>query len=391
MPRVPRRRRVAARAGAGRRGDSRGVLFRTSWTPFTSSSTTRPRRSCAARDRSRSTRRRPPAPAPRQPWPPPWTTGTRTRARPPWRTSRPRGRRATAARRMAATPTTPSRRSSPPPRCGTPCRRRARRMRRVFGGLGGGVPRGLARRGVPRARSVRRVRGGPAADQRDVRAEAARGRRRGEARDGRVGGDRAARGGRFSATELYAAGPRAGERATRLAASASASASLDNATSTSPGNVPASPFVKFVCIPGLPRHSTNCESGVPTKAETRLVTNTESLQRLSDFCGLESISTRSWVARVVGTAPAGLPLDPWSNHPDAVPVNQTGIFSSPARGVDAERAMQQAGGGAGDSARHPVARDRESRGVRLFVLRRRPAHAERVRQRRRLHQTHRQR
>ena len=116
--------------------------------------------------------------------------------------------------------------------------------------------------------------------------------------------------------------------------------SLDNATSTSPGNVttpvlnvPASPFVKFVCIPGLPRHGTNCTPGVPTKAETRLVTNTESLQRLSDFCGLESISTRSWVARVVGTAPAGLPLDPWSNHPDAVPVNQTGIFSSPARGV----------------------------------------------------------
>jgi len=138
----------------------------------------------------------------------------------------------------------------------------------------------------------------------------------------------------FSATELDA-----------LAASASGipgghDVSLDNATSTSPGNVttpvlnvPASPFVKFVCIPGLPRHGTNCTPGVPTKAETRLVTNTESLQRLSDFCGLESISTRSWVARVVGTAPAGLPLDPWSNHPDAVPVNQTGIFSSPARGV----------------------------------------------------------
>ena len=148
----------------------------------------------------------------------------------------------------------------------------------------------------------------------------------------------------FSATELDAAGPSGGERAMRLAASASGipgghNVSLDNATSTSPGNVtspwnvPASPFVKFVCIPGLPRHGTNCTPGVPTKAETRLVTNTESLQRLSDFCGLESISTRSWVARVVGTAPAGLPLDPWSNHPDAVPVNQTGIFSSPARGV----------------------------------------------------------
>ena len=128
----------------------------------------------------------------------------------------------------------------------------------------------------------------------------------------------------FSATELDAAGRNV---------PGGHDVSLDNATSTSPGNVPASPFVKFVCIPGLPRHSTNCESGVPTKAETRLVTNTESLQRLSDFCGLESISTRSWVARVAGTAPAGLPLDPWSNHPDAVPVNQTGIFSSPARGV----------------------------------------------------------
>lgn len=153
--------------------------------------------------------------------------------------------------------------------------------------------------------------------------------------------------GASAATVLRAVGVfSATERATRLAASASGiptgipDVSLDNATSTSPGNVttpvlnvPASPFVKFVCIPGLPRHGTNCTPGVPTKAETRLVTNTESLQRLSDFCGLESISTRSWVARVVGTAPAGLPLDPWSNHPDAVPVNQTGIFSSPARGV----------------------------------------------------------
>ena len=138
----------------------------------------------------------------------------------------------------------------------------------------------------------------------------------------------------FSATELASAGLSA-ERAT--AASALFETSATNASARGNGNasfsVPASPFVKFVCIPGLPRHGTVCEPGVPTRAETRLVTNTESLQRLSDFCGLESISTRSWVARVVGTAPAGLPLDPWSVHPDPVPVNQTGIFSSPARGI----------------------------------------------------------
>ena len=130
----------------------------------------------------------------------------------------------------------------------------------------------------------------------------------------------------FSATELASAGVSA-ERAT------AASALFETNSSNASFSVPASPFVKFVCIPGLPRHGTACEPGVPTRAETRLVTNTESLQRLSDFCGLESISTRSWVARVVGTAPAGLPLDPWSVHPDPVPVNQTGIFSSPARGI----------------------------------------------------------
>ena len=94
-----------------------------------------------------------------------------------------------------------------------------------------------------------------------------------------------------------------------------------------------SPFVKFVCIPGLPRHDTECKAGAPLPQQRRLIANTQSLQRLSDFCGLESISTRSWVAEVVGTAPAGLPLDPWKTHPHAVPVNQTAIFSSPAKGI----------------------------------------------------------
>ena len=152
-------------------------------------------------------------------------------------------------------------------------------------------------------------------------------------------------GGVFSETELETAGVTA-EQATKLLAAAlgkpDANVTAREKAGDASGNasllletaeVPASPFVKFVCVPGLPRHDTTCEPGVPTKAETRLVSNTESLQRLSDFCGLESISTRSWVARVVGTAPAGLPLNPWSNHPDAVPVNQTGIFSSPARGI----------------------------------------------------------
>lgn len=148
-------------------------------------------------------------------------------------------------------------------------------------------------------------------------------------------------GGVFSETELETAGLSA-EQARRAAsalgnADANDTARGGNAAGGSEvsevSEVPASPFVKFVCIPGLPRHDTVCEPGVPTRAEARLVANAESLQRLSDFCGLESISTRSWVARVVGTAPAGLPLNPWSNHPDAVPVNQTGIFSSPARGI----------------------------------------------------------
>lgn len=100
-----------------------------------------------------------------------------------------------------------------------------------------------------------------------------------------------------------------------------------------PAAASKAPFVKFVCVPGLPRHKTVCEPGVPVPSELRLVTNTKSLQRLSDFCGLEQISTRSWIANVVGTAPAGLPLDPWTTHPTTVPVNQTGIFSSPANGV----------------------------------------------------------
>ena len=93
------------------------------------------------------------------------------------------------------------------------------------------------------------------------------------------------------------------------------------------------PFVKFVCIPGLPRHNTNCPKGKPWPPEDRLVTNTLSLQRLTDFCGMERISSRSWVAHVRGTAPAGLPLDPWNVHPVEVPIDQRGIFSSPAAGI----------------------------------------------------------
>lgn len=107
-----------------------------------------------------------------------------------------------------------------------------------------------------------------------------------------------------------------------------------NTTETdSASNKKRNPFVKFVCIPGLPRHNTVCEPGISLPSQERLVTNTKSLQRLTDFCGLESVSTRSWIASVAGTAPAGLPLDPYSVHPTSVPLNQTGIFSSPAKGV----------------------------------------------------------
>jgi hypothetical protein len=45
------------------------------------------------------------------------------------------------------------------------------------------------------------------------------------------------------------------------------------------------PFVKFVCIPGLPRHNTVCKKGQKWPSEERLVVNTLSLQRLTDFCG----------------------------------------------------------------------------------------------------------
>ena len=66
----------------------------------------------------------------------------------------------------------------------------------------------------------------------------------------------------------------------------------------------------------------------------KLVTNTLSLQRLSDF-GLESVSTRS-----CGRArrARGSPADPWNDHPDPVPVDQIGIFL-PRRGRGAERAV----------------------------------------------------
>ena len=74
------------------------------------------------------------------------------------------------------------------------------------------------------------------------------------------------------------------------------------------------------------------------------MTNTLSLQRLSDFCGLESVSTRSWVARAKGVAPAGLPLDPWNDHPDPVPVDQIGIFSSPAEGAALSALCSSKGG-----------------------------------------------
>ena len=93
------------------------------------------------------------------------------------------------------------------------------------------------------------------------------------------------------------------------------------------------PYVKFVCVPGLPRHKTVCKKGVEFPRETRLIQNTESLQKLADFCGLEGISTRSWVAHVRGQMPAGMPLSPEENHPTPVDVDQLGIFSSPADGI----------------------------------------------------------
>ena len=93
------------------------------------------------------------------------------------------------------------------------------------------------------------------------------------------------------------------------------------------------PYVKFVCVPGLPRHHTMCEKDKENPKEKRLIQNTESLQKLADFCGLESISSRSWIAHVRGRMPAGMPLTPTENHPTPVDVDQLGIFSSPADGI----------------------------------------------------------
>jgi hypothetical protein len=132
----------------------------------------------------------------------------------------------------------------------------------------------------------------------------------------------------------------------------------------------AKPFVKFVCIPGLPRHGTECARGEPWEPEDRLVNNTLSLQRLSDFCGLESVSTRSWVARVRGVAPAGMPLDPRSAHPDPVPIDQRGIFSSPAPGValSALCDLEEGGGGGGGGAAAEMLREIPSHAVAEAAL-----------------------
>ena len=96
------------------------------------------------------------------------------------------------------------------------------------------------------------------------------------------------------------------------------------------------PFVKFPCIPGLPRHNRKCarqhiedENG----KDVRSIRNVESVQKLSDFCGLENVASRAWSARVKAVAPAGIALDPWSVHPDEVAVDQIGAFTSPAAGI----------------------------------------------------------
>ena len=96
------------------------------------------------------------------------------------------------------------------------------------------------------------------------------------------------------------------------------------------------PFVKFPCIPGLPRHNRKCarQHIEDEKGKDLLsIRNVESVQKLSDFCGLENVASRAWSANVKSTAPAGIPLDPWSVHPESVAVDQLGAFTSPAAGI----------------------------------------------------------
>lgn len=190
-------------------------------------------------------------------------------------------------------------------------------------GVGSGAPGRLR---LSRPRTVQLVFRGPSRDQRDVRVTAVRRRTRREARNRRERSDGA------EGDEYFFRDAKSKSLA-ETGSSRVDDTSTAGAETGKPAAASKAPFVKFVCVPGLPRHKTVCEPGVPVPSELRLVTNTKSLQRLSDFCGLEQISTRSWIANVVGTAPAGLPLDPWTTHPTTVPVNQTGIFSSPANGV----------------------------------------------------------
>ena len=102
------------------------------------------------------------------------------------------------------------------------------------------------------------------------------------------------------------------------------------------GELLSLPFVKFPCIPGLPRHNRKCarQHIVDEKGKDLLsIRNVESVQKLSDFCGLENVASRAWSANVKSTAPAGILPDPWSVYPESVAVDQLGAFTSPAAGI----------------------------------------------------------
>jgi len=78
------------------------------------------------------------------------------------------------------------------------------------------------------------------------------------------------------------------------------------------GELLSLPFVKFPCIPGLPRHNRKCarQHIEDEKGKDLLsIRNVESVQKLSDFCGLENVASRAWSAKVKSTAPAGIPIE----------------------------------------------------------------------------------
>ncbi|KAK9819747.1 hypothetical protein WJX72_001871 [[Myrmecia] bisecta] len=92
-------------------------------------------------------------------------------------------------------------------------------------------------------------------------------------------------------------------------------------------------FVKFPCIRG--HHDLDntlmCERGQLQNATAASKRHTESIQRVSDYCGFGHIRTRSWTAPVHGTTPQGIEVN-----------GQLGMFAEWARGTNPESMGKEA-------------------------------------------------